>query len=323
MKWSHPRHSRTIVVRPDDQGTSPLTGWRGIVGASSSSSSSSSKCPLSDCWDFACRALAFATTNIKPLSPHATPVLVHRCAAVAAHCPVSLLEWIVAYPRGGGAGDDDDSDAGRWFPGNACAATADDLGRLPLHRALETVEASSSAAFEEDVARDDGDDCFGVEDESEAIPAKVAPPPAEDDASATVEIVRPRAAGASSYGDPRLQRTRARIVDTLLRWHPGAAAMPFPDGRSPLVHAVACGGSWHTSDFYNGNVGLLQLLWTHSPEQSLEVDPVSGLYPFMLAATVPVGWHNRNAHEVVENVYNLLRKDPQLVSGALLANNVV
>jgi hypothetical protein len=325
MKWSHSRCSRMVVVRPDDQGTSPLTGWmsfhdlpppsssssspgglsegggptrhshrfipRGIVGASS-------RCPISDCWDFACRALAFATTNIKPFSPHATPVLVHRCAAVAAHCPASLLEWIVAYPRGGAGGDDGGDAAGRWFPGGAaCAATADDLGRLPLHRALEAADASPSSSFEEDAARDDR---HGAE-----------------------EDVRSRAGGAASYGDPRLQRNRARIIKTLLRWHPRAAAMPFPDGRLPLVHAVVRGGSWHTADFHNGNVGLLQLLWTHSPEQSLEVDPLSGLYPFMLAATVPAGRHNRNAHEVVENVYNLLRKDPQLVSGALLADDVV
>ena len=274
--------------------------------------------------------------------------MVHRCAAIAGHCPVSLLEWIVAHPHGvgGGAGydddddDDDDDGAGRWwFAGDACAATADDLGRLPLHRALEASDdasSSSSSAFEEDVARDDDDGydgdchCGGEDDESGAIPATVARPPhAEADASATVEIVRPRAAAgapssSSSYGDPRLQRNRTRIVDALLRWHPGAAAMPFPDGRSPLVHAVARGGSWHTSDSRNGNnAGLLQLLWTRSPERSLEVDPVSGLYPFMLAATVHVGRQSRNAHEVVDNVYNLLRKDPQLVSCAILFANDV
>ena len=383
MKWSHPIHSRKIVIRPDDQRTSPLTGWMsfhdpwmagrrkkpppsslssgrlsaevggpttrrshhfipgGIVG--SSLSSSSSQCPLSDCWDFACRSLAFATTNIKSISPNATPVLVHRCAAIAGHCPVSLLEWIVAHSHAGYDDDDDDDDddnnAGRWwFTGDACAATADDLGRLPLHRALEAADdassSSSSSAFEEDVARDDdgddGDCHYGAEDgESGAIPATVARPPHDKaDASATVEVVRPRAAAgassSSSYGDPRLQRNRTRIVDALLRWPPGAAAMPFPDGRSPLVHAVARGGSWHTSDFRNGNnAGLLQLLWTRSPERSVEVDPVSGLYPFMLAATVPVGRHSRNALEVVENVYNLLRKDPQLVSCATLFTNDV
>lgn len=34
-------------------------------------------------------------------------------------------------------------------------------------------------------------------------------------------------------------------------------------------------------------LGLLSLLWAHAPEQSLEIDPVTKLYPFMLAAAVP------------------------------------
>jgi hypothetical protein len=288
--------------------------------ASSSSSSSSSQSQPSEYWDFACRALVIAaTTRVRTRHPpHSTHALVHRCAAIAGHCPVSLLEWIVAPPPRG-AGDDDD-DAGACFPGNACAATADDLGRLPLHRALE-------ATFDEDAMLDgcDFDDC--AEDDSETITmSPIRPAEAEADASASVpiaETVRRREAGAALYGNPRLQRNRARIVETLLKWHPRAAAIPFPDGRSPLVRAIATGGSWHCADFYNGNVGLLQLLWAHSPEQSLEIDPLSGLYPFMLAATVPVGRHSRNEYEVVENVYNLLRKDPQLVSRSLPAGDTV
>jgi hypothetical protein len=307
------------VIMSDDQNTSPLSGWmsfheHSMARRKEPSLSVGPGVVVDDYWNFACRALAFATPHIRSNSPHLAPVLVHRCASIADHCPVSLLEWIVANPRGS-RGDDDIDDDG-WFHGDACAATADVLGRLPLHRAIEyDANRFNSQTFEADVMLDDGGD-YDVETEveSEVIDATTAG--AESAVIALVaETVRVRRTSRTAMnGYPRPQKYRSRIVKTLLKWHPRAARIHFPDGRSPLVYAIANGGSWHTADFYHGNMGLLQLLWTHAPEQSLETDPLTGLYPFMLAATVSDGWV-----EVVNNVYTLLRKDPQLVSCALFA----
>jgi hypothetical protein len=54
------------------------------------------------------------------------------------------------------------------------------------------------------------------------------------------------------------------------------------------------------------------VLLRQSPEQLLVVDSISGLYPFMLAATevAPMD-DDENEHTLVENIYNLLRTDPQ------------
>ena len=318
-KWSHPHHSRMIVTNPDMQGTDPLSGWLSFHFQSKAAqlkrpSTLGGPGVADDHWDFACRALAFATPHVNPHSPRLAPVLVHRCASIADHCPVVLLEWIVAIANTRGSGDDDD----RVFHGEACAATADVFGRLPLHRALECgTNVSKSWTFEAIVLfDDDGDSYVETDVVSEFIDATVTG--ADSSVISSIdETVRMRWTSRTALeGYPRAQKYRARIVKTLLKWHPRAAAIHFPNGRSPLVHAIANGGSWHTADFHYGNMGLLQLLWTHAPEQSLETDPITGLYPFMLAATVSDG-----RIEAVDNVYNLLRKDPQIVSCALLAAN--
>ena len=124
---------------------------------------------------------------------------------------------------------------------------------------------------------------------------------------------------AMFYNNPKLEKNRVQIITKILRWHPQAATAPFFNGRTPLTQAIAHGGTWHqmgyhngVSDFNNGNFGVLQLLWGYAPEQTLEIDPVSGLYPFMLAATILASQRNRNElerdHDVVDTVFCLLRK---------------
>ena len=92
-----------------------------------------------------------------------------------------------------------------------------------------------------------------------------------------------------------------------------------------LKLAIANGDTWHPMGCRNNggseSVGLLQLLWEHSPEQALEKDPVTSLYPFMLAATTYSGHEDTGRLErdrdVVDTVYSLLRKAPQLIGDGL------
>ena len=137
------------------------------------------------------------------------------------------------------------------------------------------------------------------------------------------EMVCPRQ-DSIIYNNPKLENNRVQIIQKLLQWHKQAATTPFPNGRSPLIQAIVHGGLWHGSIAGNDIMGLLQLLWKYAPEQSLERDRTTGLYPFMLAATISLpNASSRTENEIVDNVYNLLRKDPQLVSGALGANDKV
>jgi len=339
QKWVHPQYARMLVIQPDNQGTNPLMGWmsfhhswikrqleqgNGSMPNSNNQSSSHHHIPrrigeqgtqsLLDYWNIACRILLFATMNIRPHAPPSTPVLVHRCAAIAIYCPVSLLEWIVA-PR---------QDDKGWAPGDESAATLDNLGKLPIHRALEAVDFSS--IFDEDIVHH-GADFDGAEEEPDTdiedttsrLTNSAAMPPATMIVAA--ETVCPRME-AILYNNPKLESNRVQIIKKMLQWHPRAATAPFPNGRTPLVQAIAHGGSWHGSDPANDNLGLLRLLWGYAPEQSLDIDPITGLYPFMLAATIRYERNKRNEMEKAQTdtVYNLLRKDPQLVFGALIRN---
>ena len=134
------------------------------------------------------------------------------------------------------------------------------------------------------------------------------------------------------YNNPKLEQNRVQIIQKLLQWYPHAAKTPFCNGRLPLVQAIVYGGTWHQIGYAHGGIdshqadslGLLQLLWGYAPEQSLEVDPVTSLYPFMLAATIgqnDVNYGLERDQDVIDTVYNLLRKDPQLVAGAVKSSS--
>ena len=194
---------------------------------------------------------------------------------------------------------------GGWAPGDVCASSTDTNGKLPFHRALEAV--ASSSMFDEDVVHHGaGFDAMQTTDPASSITSTTV-------VSTEEETVCPRSE-AIIYDNSKLEGTRVQIIHKLLQWHPRAIRVPFSNGRSPLLQAIAHGGSWHgTAE--NGYLGLLSLLWGHAPGQSLEIDPVTGLHPFMLAAAVPLP--PERECEQTDTVFNLLRKDPQLVSGAL------
>ena len=258
---------------------------------------------LSDYWSLSLRMLCLATPHIHPLEDQSTPVLVHRCASIAPHCPPLLLEWCVT-PFLEGV---------EWVPADSSAAVPDGKGRLPLHRALEAEDRSSSA-FDDDEGL--GRRGFYELDDPERRPAEyvIEGPRAGE-----------RAASHCRYNNPMLERNRARIVAKLLRWHPGAASVPFPNGRSPFVQAVANGATWSpagtpsrdgSSDERDreSTGSLLRLLWRHAPGSLAETDPITGLSPFMLAATVVGHADDRNA---VDATYGLLRNEPELIAGGI------
>ncbi len=321
-------YAKMAVLLPDNQGNTPIMEFMSFhhnwITRNSSNEyhgllhiNGNSAPPLRWYWSFACRMLRFATMEIVvnnriPSSPSAlsameeddsTIALVHCCASIACYCPVSLLEWVVSLPPRYTMGDANDRG---WFPGDVCAATKDDGGKLPFHRALEgggMVYLPST--WRSDHEKTSFDSC-------------------SDDPSTASSISRIVLSRNNAH--LKLERNRLHIIQKLLRWYPPAASTVLPNGRSPLVHAIAHGGAWHGIDsaitttsitnkganekYHDAHLGLLQLICRHSPEQSLEIDPVSRLYPFMLAATVEL----YEEIVVVENVYNLLRQDPQVIS---------
>ncbi len=85
------------------------------------------------------------------------------------------------------------------------------------------------------------------------------------------------------------------------------------------------GGTIHDeNDDVDNYMGLVQLLWrmNHHPGEIISKrDEVTGLYPFMLAGASSCDAcdvdNSDDDATVVDTTYNLLRKDPQLVAGAL------
>ena len=341
QKWVIPQSARMSVVQPDNQGCSPLIGfmsfhntwikWKlsgeGDINLSNqiksldllprrninnSEQSEQSSFLLDGFWNVVCRILLFATMNIRPHLPVSSAVLVHRCAGLAPYCPVSILEWVVS-PHTNNEG---------WSPGDECAGTSDTLGKLPLHRAMEAVYHTS--IFDEDIVHhgagfDSAQTSPETDTNTQSSSSKLLPETQRNLVVAD-EIVCPRQ-DSIIYNNPKLENNRVQIIQKLLQWHKQAATTPFPNGRSPLTQAIVHGGSWH-GGAGDDSMGILQLLWSYAPEQSLERDRITGLYPFMLAATISLpNALSRSEDEIVDNVYNLLRKDPQLVSGALGVSN--
>mmetsp|Transcript_44587 Transcript_44587/g.94877 ORF Transcript_44587/g.94877 Transcript_44587/m.94877 type:complete len:192 (-) Transcript_44587:283-858(-) len=189
-----------------------------------------------------------------------------------------------------------------------------------MHRAMEAVDSSS--IFDEDIVHHGAGFDSDEKDSASQPPTKI--PPATMVLAA--EAVCPRE-DAVLYNNPKLEKNRVQIMKKMLCWYPKAARTPFSNGRMPLIKAIAHGGTWHPmgyqcvgGDLSDDNVGVLQLLWGYAPEQIMEIDPVTKLYPFMLAAATPTR-RNRNGNtcerDVTNTTFCLLRKDPQLVAGAL------
>ena len=96
-------------------------------------------------------------------------------------------------------------------------------------------------------------------------------------------------------------------VSLLVKQAPRACCMPDDLGRLPLHYAV---GSSEACEAVNENLrversNVIQELTTAAPQSVETRDPISGLYPFMLAAACP--------HTSLESVYWLLRRSPGVV----------
>ena len=321
--WADPQAARMLVLQPDQQGYFPLQGFfsfhhdflkrrlaeqttagRGAASPPPSYSyreQYSSMQTLANHWSVALRMLRFCTRHIRPHAPPSTPVLVHRCAAIAPRCPPLLLDWAVTPSVEGVA----------WRAADASAATADGRGTLPLHRALE---ARDGGAAREEGAAQRRVEVDGPRNAEEGeTPFAIA-------AGGTVQ---PRNE-VLLYRSPTAERRRVGIVAKLLRWHPKAASIPLPSGRSPFAQAIVYGATWNpmrstekraqwrvpAEQETDGGGGLLHLLWTHLPAALSEVDRATGLFPFMLAATLS---DRANDADAVDTIYNLLRHAPQLV----------
>ena len=117
------------------------------------------------------------------------------------------------------------------------------------------------------------------------------------------------------------ERNRFFIIDDLLNWYPDAARQNFPrNGRSILCEALARGDQWHrvASNKTTPFAGVIKILSEKAPAKLEERDTVTGLYPFMLAATTPLSCHGVNDVSVVDTIYQLLRSNPQPIYNTLL-----
>jgi len=110
------------------------------------------------------------------------------------------------------------------------------------------------------------------------------------------------------------------MIDDILRRYPNAAKIHFPNGRYPLCEALARGNRWYLASEKTNRCmnGMIQMLCEHAPDKLQEKDSITGLYPFMFAATIPLAAKdNRDERCIVETVYELLRLDPQPVSHSI------
>lgn len=104
-QWCHAYYAKMIIIQPDDMGVTSLSGWMAfhdsfitlelIKTKKTSSAQQPSSLVLSEYWDFACRALIIFATTQSSRQLSSTFTLVHRCAAIADHCSVSLLDWVI------------------------------------------------------------------------------------------------------------------------------------------------------------------------------------------------------------------------------------
>ena len=337
--------ARKTVLRPDFSGNTPLMGWMAYhngwiklqLDPSSSDIREFSRLILSDYWELTQRMLQFATLldnnddSNQQLQQTTTDTLVRQCASISLYCPISLLEWVVSPHRQGIADDMSIQSSVPWTPADICAATPDrTTGKLPFHVAME---ASPCSSF----------DSTTIAGEDDAVRYTANNPRLEQNRIQMIKKLLKWYPDAACIPF-RLKRVSNGNTSPLAA--ADAAAAVYSDqsekskmilrSRSPFLQAIAFGGSWwHSmkaasdcSEDRNGddndNMGLVQLLWRLNPGQTSIMDEVSGMYPFMLAAAAAAtkrvdccGSEDMTV-VVVDTTYNLLRKDPELVTGALM-----
>jgi hypothetical protein len=106
---------------------------------------------------------------------------------------------------------------------------------------------------------------------------------------------------------------------------PSAASSPVPGNRrTPLCQAIASGLDWHIDGILSPLPGPVQRLWEANPYALYNRDPVTGLYPCLLAATSDgVQADDRDMEQTddlyqLDTVYQLLRLYPQVFQEMLL-----
>jgi hypothetical protein len=332
------------VIRPDFSGNTPLMGWmayheKWIKRHLDPSSRYPPQENLSDYWELNQRMLQFATMKNDLLdnddddddsnqqqTTSSTYTLVHQCASISLYCPISLLEWVVSPHRLGIVDDNLSSQSSvSWTPADICAAIPDrKTGKLPFHVAMEARPFSF-----------DSTSIIGEEGDEAGSRYTANNPQLEKNRIQMIKKLLkwyPDAANAPFYLMKKCDDVVANDAS------PSAAATaPYSESeknkmilrsRSPFLQAIAFGGSWWHStkasncneeDDDDNNMGLVQVLWRLNPGQTSTSDEVSGLYPFMLAAATATTTttSREDVTLVIDTTYNLLRKDPELVTGAL------
>lgn len=123
--------------------------------------------------------------------------------------------------------------------------------------------------------------------------------------------------------DPRLVHQRTFFIERLLEEDPSSASSPFPGtNRSPFVEAIASGLHWHIKSIDRKSAddmeqGPLQALWKCAPDALYEKDRITGLDPFLLAASVrPTDPSKADENDTfqLDTIYSLLRLYPQALS---------
>jgi hypothetical protein len=103
-------------------------------------------------------------------------------------------------------------------------------------------------------------------------------------------------------GSPDNPLNEPSVIDMLLSAAPTAAKIHDPSGRLPLHSAIGSG-----KGYYQGVHGLIEAY-----PAAMEIpDPVTNLYPFMLAATCGEGIKN------VSTIFELMKLSPELIKMGL------
>ena len=123
-----------------------------------------------------------------------------------------------------------------------------------------------------------------------------------------------------SQSDPQSVFQRAYFVEKIIQMDPLAASSAVPGNRrTPLCQAIASGLDWHIDGILSPLPGPVQRLWEANPDALYTRDPVTGLYPCLLAATSAVLQETVDDREgqiddlyQLDTVYQLLRLYPQV-----------
>mmetsp|Transcript_10507 Transcript_10507/g.15774 ORF Transcript_10507/g.15774 Transcript_10507/m.15774 type:complete len:437 (-) Transcript_10507:144-1454(-) len=204
-------------------------------------------------------------------------------AAAAACTPPDMFQYMI-----------------RRFPGQI--RMRDEYGRLPLTLAVSARvyvdhchnDVSSNSSDEDDHASGsdfesfvsmDHDD-FEVENEEDGNDHAQAEDDDDDHVSIDMSIV----------DTSRRTTCCPSVIEQLIAADPTAASIPDPNGRLPLMLAIACQKRWDRG---------IRSVFEAAPQALLTRDHGTFLYPFMFAAVGEVS--------TVDTVFELLRAGPDLV----------